>query len=46
MRGTKAKQIRKYVYGDYSPRVRAYKQLSNGVIISDDRRREYQREKK
>jgi hypothetical protein len=48
MRGTKAKKIRKIVYGnEYSPRHRKYwRHEITGQIISDDRRREYQKTKK
>jgi hypothetical protein len=41
MRGKRAKQIRKLVYGDFSPRFREYRR-SKGGIVADDRRRRYQ----
>lgn len=46
MRGTKAKALRREVYGDTSIRGTKYSMLSNGMVIADDIRRNYQGKKK
>jgi hypothetical protein len=46
MNGKRAREIRALVYGDYSPKVREYKQLPNGQIIADRKRNSYQYTKK
>jgi hypothetical protein len=46
MRAVKAKKIRKEVYGDLAYRERNYYKTNNGMIVSDDKRREYQAKKK
>ncbi len=45
MRGTRAKQIRKLIYGDMSLKVRQYYTYPNGQVIRDDTRRQYQKAK-
>ena len=46
MRGKRAKQIRKLVYGDYSPRFRKYEgfmwESGSTSVVADKRRRVYQ----
>lgn len=46
MRGKKAKQIRKKVYGDFSFRLRDYRTDNDGVITANPRRQAYQNAKK
>ena len=42
MRGTKAKKLRKLVYGDNSLKVRNTMKLSNGQVVNTGLRAEYQ----
>lgn len=47
MRGARAKEIRKLVYGDMSPKIqRTYSRTAGGVILSTGLRWQYQRSKK
>ena len=46
MRNKKAKQLRKFVYQDNSPRYRNYQQLPNGQVISDELRYGFKKLKK
>lgn len=46
VRGKKAKQIRKKVYGDFSFRLRDYRTDNDGVITANPRRQAYQNAKK
>ena len=48
MRESKAKNIRKALYGDFGSgrEFRRYSKLNNGQIVSDGRRRLYQNAKK
>ena len=45
MRGKRAKEIRRMVYGEYSPRLRGTKKLPNGMT-GDSMRRLYQETKR
>ena len=46
MRGKKAKQIRRLIYGDYSYRLKRYRTKDNGQIVSIGHRSAYQKAKK
>lgn len=47
MRGKKALQLRKMIYGtDFSPRFRKYRRNTKGVISADQKRQQYQLAKK
>ncbi|MFA5760053.1 MAG: hypothetical protein WC942_11975 [Clostridia bacterium] len=47
MNNKRARQLRKEVYGkEFSPRARSYKITFRGVIVADEKRREYQQLKK
>ena len=46
MRGARAKEIRRAVYGDRAPTARRYRRDFMGVLIADDRRRHFQRAKR
>lgn len=46
MNNVKTKQIKREIYGDFSPRFRKYTRLSNGQIIADPKRQAYQKAKK
>ena len=46
MRGKKAKQIRKSIYGDMAPRRKVYIRLKSGQIICYGPRAAYQKDKK
>jgi hypothetical protein len=46
MNSKKTKQIKREIYGDFSPRFRKYTRLPNGQIIADPKRLAYQKVKK
>jgi hypothetical protein len=47
MRGTKAKRLRKTIYGkDFSPTYRKYYRTATGQIIADDKLQAYQKAKR
>ena len=46
MRGTVAKRLRRFIYGDHALRERHYYRTSSGQIIADDLRQAYQQAKR